>query len=128
VPTFTILVVILGTLAGIINFAYGLIGREQPIIAVMRFAVGIISFAIAGIMLYIQVRNIALPTDITKIPLAYLFIALGLFVGATLMLPATVERTLRPAETAAAETPHTTGKLGGESGVRIANQNEEWVN
>jgi hypothetical protein len=126
VSLFTILVIILGMLAGLINFAFGVARREHFGIAAMRFLVGIVSFGVAAATLVVQIEKLSLPKEITDLNLIYLFIALGLFIGATLMLPATIERSVLPASEQ--PTIRTTGKLSDNAGVRIANQGEDWVN
>lgn len=127
---FTILVIVFGILAGVVNFGYGLLHRNRIWIAAMRFGVGVISLVIAGVALANQLNVIALP-GMQQLSLIYTFIALGLFVGGTFMLPATIERNVLPAEEQPHVTPRQTGKLGGnppEPGIRLVNQTDDWVN
>lgn len=129
--TFAILVVILGVLSGLINVAIGLMRRNHLWVAVMRFGAGLISFAAAGSAVYAKTNGLHLPagwhsTEYT----IFLFMALAIFVGATLYLPATIERNVLPAAEAPPTKTTLTGKLTGDAGVRIANNSstEEWVN
>lgn len=136
--TFAILVVILGVLSGLINFAIGLMRRNHLWVAVMRFGAGLVSFAAAGAAVYAKTAGLHLPASWHSTEYTiFLFMALAIFVGGTLYLPATIERNVLPvAETAPVKTATTlTGKLAGDPGVRIANNNvggnntnEEWVN
>lgn len=125
------IVIIFGAFAGVINLGFALLRREYTPVALMRIAMALVCFAVAGGTAYFATSGKPLPATISSLPLIYIFIAVGLFIGATLMLPATIERTMIPP--AEQLTPHTTGKLNTDkltdrSGIRIGTQSEDWVN
>ena len=127
--TVAVLVVIFGVLAGLINVIFGMLRRGYIWVALMRFGLALVSFGAAGGVITAKMSGIHLPASFhTTEAIIYLFIGLAIFIGATLMLPSTVERNVLPA----AEQPKTqttlTGKLTGSAGVSVANNNEEWVN
>jgi hypothetical protein len=130
---FTNLVIILGMLAGVINFAIGIMRHDRLAVAMLRFGAGIVAFAIAIILLIANVQDIALlPKDLETWNPIFLFIALGIFIGATLMLPTTLQSSMLPPEEKEID-ERATGKLAGKvngesSGIRFANQSEDWVN
>jgi hypothetical protein len=123
--------VILSVLAGLVNLGTGMLRRQQVMLMVMRFGLSIFSFIVAAVIIIAHLDHVALlPQGLHGADgYLYLFIAFALYVGLTLMLPATIERA-NPV-IAAEQKAHTSGKLTGklpDAGVRVANQNEEWVN
>jgi hypothetical protein len=128
--TVAVLVIIFGVLAGLINVIFGMLRRAHIWVALMRFGLALVSFGAAGGVTMAKLTGTRLLPQgwHTTEAVIYLFIGLAIFVGATLMLPSTVERNVLPA----AEQPKTpttlTGKLTGSAGVSVANNNEEWVN
>lgn len=128
--TFAIIGVILSVFAGLLNFFTGLMRRQQMMLMLMRFGLSIFSFIVTAVIIVAKIDGVALlkylPADSSKY--LYLFIVLALYVGLTLMLPATIERNNPAVAADSAPKPNPTGKLAGSPGVRVANQNEEWVN
>lgn len=125
---YSILAIILGVMAGVINLTLGMLRRGQPLMVAMRLAAAIISFAVPIVVLVAHSQSVALvPKEWHNS--AYLAIALAIFVGVTLMVPATVERGNQPPAPATPPSPtRKTGTLSGQPGVRIANENgDEWV-
>lgn len=121
---YSILAVILGVLAGVINLSLGVMRRAQPLLALMRFGAALVGFAAPVVILVAHSQGLRLvPTEWHNA--AYLLIALAIFVGVTLMVPATIERSAL----APAPVERKTGPLtAGQSGVRIANESgDDWV-
>jgi hypothetical protein len=135
---FTIAGLILAILAGIINLGVGVLRIKHRLLALMRFGIAIACFAIAAGIVILKANDVSLTglgvTGATKI--AYLAMGLAIFVGGTLMLPASIERNNLPAEErltptthpSTPPTPRTTGALSSDGGVRVANQGDDWVN
>lgn len=123
---FSVVAIFIGVLAGLINVGIGILRREVIIVSLMRFAAALVSFAAPVTIFIIKAEGGRIvPTAWHQT--VYLVLALAIFVGITLMVPASIERNITPP--APETTPkRTTGKLTGDAGVRIANQNEEWVN
>ena len=129
--TFATLAIILGVLSGLINFGIGIMRRDHIWVALMRFIAGLVSFAVAVGVIVSKMNGIHLPAGWhSGDNIIFLFIGLALFVGATLMLPSSIERNLLPAAAPQPKQKTTlTGKLSGEPGtVGVAKNNEEWVN
>lgn len=134
---FTIAGLVLAILAGIINLGVGVLRMKHRLLALMRFGIAIACFAVAAGIVILKSNDVSLTslgvTGWTKI--AYLLMGLAIFVGGTLMLPASIERSNVQAEerltpTPAPHTPsaRTTSAMSGEGGVRVANQGDDWVN
>ena len=123
--TFTILAIILGVLAGFVNIGFALLNREVPSVVGVRILAALISFATPVVVLVVHAQGQSLvPAGWHNT--VYLTLALAIFVGVTLMVPATIQRSLAPATV---EPPRpVTNKLNGDPGVRMANQPDEWVN
>jgi hypothetical protein len=139
---FAILGVTLAIIAGLINFVTGLLRRKHTMMMLMRIAISILSFIAAAAIIVFKTDNQTLASygvsGTSKY--IYLFMALAIFVGVTLMLPATVERNNLPAEdrfTPSSRTPRAaaTGSLAGtggvtnaDGGVHVAKEDDKWVN
>jgi len=94
----------------------------------MRVAIGILSLATAVAIIILKVDNVSFAT-IGVSPSSkfiYLIMGLAIFVGATLMLPASVERNNLPTEDQMRPTVRPTTLSHGESGVRLIK--EDWMN
>ncbi len=124
---FTLLAIILGVLAGVINLGIGILNRDVVAVMLLRVAAAIVSFAAPVVILVMHSQGLRIvPTGWHST--VYLTLALAIFVGITLMMPATLQRSLMPAQASTTPPPRVTSKLSGEPGVRTANQNDEWVN
>lgn len=125
---FTIIGVILALLAGFINLGVGLMRRNHPMILVMRVGIGILSLAVAVAIIILKTDNISFAsvgvTGLSKT--IYLLMGLAIFVGATLMLPASVERNSLPTEDQMRPGVRPTSVNQGDSGVRVVK--EDWMN
>ncbi|MBA3826402.1 MAG: hypothetical protein H0X24_21185 [Ktedonobacterales bacterium] len=125
---FTIIGVALALIAGFVNLGVGLLRRKHPMILVMRIAIGILSLAAAVAIIILKADNVSFAT-IGVTPSSkpiYLIMGLAIFVGATLMLPASVERNNLPTEEQLRPTPRPTTISQGESGVHMVK--EDWMN
>ncbi len=117
--TVSILGVILGIFAGFVNLFFAVLRHSRALVLLVRLVACLASFGGAGAILL----GARLPPD----NLIYDLFGLAIFIGLTLMVPTSIERGLIPAEAQPAS--HTTGTLHtGQPGVRVANQNDEWVN
>ena len=143
---FATLVIVFGILAGLTNVALGIVHREQIMLLLMRLLVALIGFGAAAGVIVAKSQGWHLPAGLrTSESTIYLFIALALFVGATLALPSTIERNFfpRPKEEmkttkistgklATAPTAQSTGtpsgNIAGAPNVGIATKDEGWVN
>ncbi len=126
--TVAVLVIIFGVLAGLINVVFGMLRRGHIWVALMRFGLALVSFGAAGVVTMAKLSGVHLlpSTWHSTEAIIYLFIGLAIFVGATLMLPSTVERNVLPATEQPKTKTTLTSKLSGT--VSVANNNEEWVN
>jgi hypothetical protein len=131
---FTILGVTLAIIAGLINLAIGLLRRKHAMMMLMRLGISLISFLAAAAIIIFKADNQALAsygiTGTSKY--IYLFMALAIFVGITLMLPATVERNNLPPEERFTPTPRPAGASGNiataDGGVHVIKEDDKWVN
>lgn len=124
---FWYLLIAIGTLAAIINFTLGWMHRARLAGALVRFAAGIISLAlVAGVIVTKLVLDIHLPEALSALQVnRYGFIAAGLFIGATLMLPSYVDR---PSGDAATPTLQERAARPAKATVRMQQQGDEWMN
>jgi len=124
---FWYLLIAIGTLAAIINFSLGWAHRARLTGALVRFAAGLISLALAvGVIVTKLVLNLHLPAamDLLRVN-RYGFIAAGLFIGATLMLPSYVDRP--PSETTTPTLQQRAARPINAT-VRLQKNSDEWVN
>ena len=131
---FAILGVTLAIIAGLINLATGLLRRKHAMMMLMRIGISIISFLAAVAIILFKADNLTLAaygvTGASKY--IYLFMALAIFVGITLMLPATIERNNLPPEDRFTPTPRPASATGNiaaaDGGVRVIKEDDKWVN
>jgi hypothetical protein len=125
---FTIIGVALAIIAGVINLGVGLMRRKHPMIMAMRLAIGVLSLVAAVAIIILKTESVSFATigvsDSSK-PI-YLIMGLAIFVGATLMLPASVERSNLPTEEQMRPTMRPPTIDHGDSGVRLIK--EDWMN
>jgi hypothetical protein len=126
---FTIIGVALALIASVVNLGVGLLRRKHPMILAMRIAIGILSLAAAVAIIVLKMQDVSFKSigvsDNSK-PI-YLLMGLAIFVGATLMLPASVERNNLPTDEQLRPTARLTTTISqGESGVHVVK--EDWVN
>jgi hypothetical protein len=125
--TFYYIITAVGTLAAIINFSLGWAHRDKMLQAVVRFTAGVVSLIPpVGFIIAKLILNQHLPPFING-PRApqFVFIAAGLFIGGTLMLPAYIER-----GSAEAEAPSIQERAArpANATVRLQKTLDEWVN
>lgn len=124
---FWYLLIAIGTLTAIINFGLGWAHRERLAGALVRFAAGIISLAlVVGVVITKLILDIHLPAGMELLRVnRYGFIAAGLFIGATLMLPSYVDRQTGEAN---APTMQQRAARPANATVRTQKNSDEWVN
>ena len=91
---FWYILIVVGTLAAIVNLSLGWAHRDRPLHALVRFGAGLVSLGLAvGVIVTKLIMNLHLPAAMEG-PRSneYVFIAAGLFVGAALMLPSYIDR------------------------------------
>lgn len=116
----------IGALAAIINFSLGWAHRGRPLHALVRFAAGIVSLGLAvGVVVTKLILNLHLPRALEG-PGAneYVFIAAGLFIGGTLMLPAYIERS--GAESQAPSLQQRAARPANAT-IRLQKNSDEWL-
>jgi hypothetical protein len=121
------IIVAVGALAAIINFSLAWAHRDRPLQAIVRVVAGVVSLVppvgvlLSQLALLIHLRPVNHDPSLAK----YVFIAAGLFIGGTLMLPAYLER-------AREETPRPTLQERAarpvNATVRLQKNSDEWVN
>ncbi|GAC1452590.1 MAG: hypothetical protein PVSMB4_13090 [Ktedonobacterales bacterium] len=124
---FWYVIIAVGTLAAVINFSIGWAHRERSMPALVRFAAGAVSLLTAvGVVVTKVALHMHLPAAIEG-PDAnkYVFIVAGLFIGATLMLPAYVERS---GGTTEGVTMQQRAARPANATVRLQKNTDEWVN
>jgi hypothetical protein len=125
---FWYLIAAIGIVAALVNFALGAAHRAHPLHALVRWVAGVVSLVpVVGVFakLALNLHPLAgLETQFTDVP-KYVFIVAGLFIGATLMLPAYVERSGAPAE---APTLQERAARPANATVRLEKGADEWVN
>lgn len=125
--TFYYIIMVVGVLAAIINFTLGWAHREKMTTALVRFAAGVVSLIPpVGFVITKLILQVHLPAGFNG-PSAqqYVFIVAGLFIGATLMLPAYIERG------GAAVQPPTIQERAARpvnATIRLQKNTDEWVN
>ena len=124
--TFYYIISAVGTLAAIINFTLGWAHRARPLHLAVRLAAGIVSLALpVGFVVAKLILHQHLPAAIGPNAPQFVFIAAGLFVGGTLMLPAYIERN---GETTEAPTLQERAARPANATVRLQQNSDEWVN
>lgn len=124
---FWYLLIAIGTLAAIINFGLGWVHRGRLAGALVRFSAGIISLAlVVGVIITKLVLDVHLPVGMEALRVnRYGFIAAGLFIGATLMLPSYVDR--QSGETASPTLQERAARPANAT-IRTQKNSDEWVN
>jgi hypothetical protein len=114
---------IISVCACLINVGLGLLHRKRAWVLPVRLLAGAVSLApLLGFILS-QTFSLHLMVNLGLHTTANAFIALGIFIALTLMLPSWVDR--RPKEA-----PETAGQKAGagKGRVRVINGSDEWVN
>lgn len=108
----------------LINIGLGLLHRQRAWVLPVRLLAGAISFAPLVAFILSQAFSLHLMTKLGLSSTANAFIALGVFIALTLMLPSWIDR--KPRETEAGKGQQKVG--AGKGRVRIINGSDEWVN
>jgi hypothetical protein len=108
----------------LINIGLGLLHRQRAWVLPVRLLAGIISFVPLLAFILSQTLSLHLMTRLGLSSTANAFIALGVFIALTLMLPSWVDR--KPKAEAAEGKGQKVG--AGKGRVRIINGSDEWVN
>jgi hypothetical protein len=125
--TFYYIITAVGVLAAIINFTLGWAHRDKVLQAAVRFAAGVVSLVPpVGFVVVKLILNQHLPAAING-PRApqFVFLAAGIFIGGTLMLPAYIER--GSGETEAPSIQERAARPANAT-VRLQQTLDEWVN
>ena len=120
---FTIVLIIISVCAFLANVGLGLLHRHRAWVLPVRLLAGIISFAPLLGLIVSRTFSLQLGNRLGLNTLANAFIAIGVFIALTLMLPAWVDR--RPKEPAQGDKGQ---KVGSKGRVRVLNGSDEWVN
>jgi quinol-cytochrome oxidoreductase complex cytochrome b subunit len=121
------IIVVVGLIVAAINFALGWAHRQKAVNALVRFAAGLIGVVLAvGVIVTKLIMNMHLQTAIAGVqPVYVIFIGAGIFIGATLMLPAYIE------QNGAAEAHPSLQERAVRpvnATVRLQKNSDEWVN
>lgn len=121
---FTVVLIIISVCAFLANVAWGLLHRHRPWVLPVRLLAGIISFApLVGLVLS-KTLTLQLGVKLGLNTVANAFIAIGVFIALTLMVPAWVDRRPKEPQQASKDPKAAAGK----GRVRVLNGSDEWVN
>ena len=124
-PTaFIITLSIISAIACLINIGVGVLHRTRAWVLPVRLLAGAISLAPLAAFILSQTLSLHLMTKLGLNSTGNAFIALGVFLFLTLLLPSWVDR--KPPEPAAGEKDQKVG--AGKGRVRVINGSDEWVN
>jgi hypothetical protein len=121
--TFTVILIIISTCACLINIGLGLLHRQRTWVLPVRLLAGIISFAPLAGLVVSRTLVLHLGNKLGLNTLTNAFIAIGVFIALTLMVPSWIDHQPREA-TADAGKEQKVGK----GKVRFINGSDEWVN
>ena len=124
VTAFTVVLIIISVCAFLANVGLGLLHRHRAWVLPVRLLAGIISFApLVGLVLS-KTLTLQLGVKLGLNTVANAFIAIGVFIALTLMVPAWVDRRPKEPEQASKDPKAAAGK----GRVRVLNGSDEWVN
>ncbi len=121
--TFTVILIIVSACACLVNIGLGLLHRQRAWVLPVRLLAGIISFAPLAGLVVSRAFVLHLGNKLGLNTLTNAFIAIGVFIALTLMVPSWIDH--QPREATAND-----GKAqkAGKGKVRIINGSDEWVN
>jgi len=122
--TFIIVLSIICVCAFLANLGLGLLHRHRPWVLAVRLLAGIISFAPLLGLIVSHTLTLHLGDMLRLNTFANDFIAIGVFIALTLMLPSWIDR--RPKE--AAQDGKGEKASASKGRVRVLNGPDEWVN
>ncbi|HEY7358050.1 MAG TPA: hypothetical protein VH590_16335 [Ktedonobacterales bacterium] len=124
-PTvFTIILSIISICACLINVGVGVLHRQRAWVLPVRLLAGAISLAPLAAFILSRTLSLHLMTNLGLSSTGNAFIALGVFLFLTLLLPSWVDR--KPKEAADENKGQKVG--AGKGRVRVINGSDEWVN
>ena len=124
-PTvFTIILSIISICACLINVGVGVLHRQRAWVLPVRLLAGAISLAPLAAFILSRTLSLHLMTNLGLSSTGNAFIALGVFLFLTLLLPSWIDR--KPKEVADGNKGQKVG--AGKGRVRVINGSDEWVN
>lgn len=124
-PTvFTIILSIISICACLINVGVGVLHRQRAWVLPVRLLAGAISLAPLAAFILSRTLSLHLMTNLGLSSTGNAFIALGVFLFLTLLLPSWIDR--KPKEAADGNKGQKVG--AGKGRVRVINGSDEWVN
>jgi hypothetical protein len=121
---FIITLVVISVCACLINVGLGIAHRKRAWVLPVRLLAGVISFVPLLALILSRTLSLHLMVKLGLDSTANAFIALGVFIALTLMLPSWIDRA--PKEAQAGTQAHKVGV--GKGRVRVINGSDEWVN
>ncbi len=119
--------VVISVCACLVNVGLGLLHRSRAWVLPVRLLAGVVSLAPVLALVLSRAFSLHLMVNLHLDNTSNAFIALGIFIALTLMLPSWVDR--RPKEAAAPPDAKDGQKVGaGKGRVRVINGSDEWVN
>ncbi|HEY7351076.1 MAG TPA: hypothetical protein VH599_22395 [Ktedonobacterales bacterium] len=123
---FIITLNIISVCACLINVGLGLLHRSRPWVLPARLLAGAVSLAPLMAFLLSRAFSLHLMTNLGLSSTGNAFIALGVFLFLTLLLPSWVDRKPKESEANAGDKRQKVG--AGKGRVRVINGSDEWVN
>ncbi len=121
---FIITLVVISICACLINVGLGILHRKRALVLPVRLLAGIISLLPLLALILSRTLSLHLMVKLGLDSTANAFIALGVFIALTLMLPSWIDRAPKAAPSGTKEQ-----KVGvGKGRVRVINGSDEWVN
>jgi hypothetical protein len=121
--TFTVILIIISTCACLINIGLGLLHRQRAWVLPVRLLAGFVSFAPLAGLVVSRAFVLHLGNKLGLDTLTNAFIAIGIFIALTLMVPSWVDHQPRQATADASKK-----QKANKGKVRFINGSDEWVN
>ena len=121
--TFTVILIVISVCACLINVGLGLLHRQRAWVLPVRLVAGIVSFAPLAGLVVSRAYVLHLGDKLGLNTLTNAFIAIGIFIALTLMVPSWVDH--QPKKAADSEDKE---QKVGQGKVRFINGSDEWVN
>ncbi len=121
--TFTVILIVISVCACLINVGLGLLHRQRAWVLPVRLVAGIVSFAPLAGLVVSRAYVLHLGDKLGLNTLTNAFIAIGIFIALTLMVPSWIDH--QPKKTADNESKE---QKVGHGKVRFINGSDEWVN
>lgn len=123
---FIITLVVISVSACLINAGLGVLHRKRPWVLLVRLLAGAISLAPLLALILSKAFSLHLMVNLGLTSTANAFIAIGVFIALTLMLPSWIDRAPKEAPASAGAKGQKVG--AGKGRVRVINGTDEWVN